>query len=95
MFLIASKTFRPLFAGGIALGALLGGFIPEQVTAQGLPVETGSHVPVWLWFIGAGILGLAIAYGITRNSKRSREEKAKTERATKELYAQEDRKTSA
>jgi hypothetical protein len=74
------------------LGLLFGGLLSDQVAAQGLPVETGSHLPVWLWFIGAGILGLAIAYGIMRNSKRSAAEKATTEQATKDLYAKEDRK---
>jgi hypothetical protein len=74
-----------------ALAGLLACFVPDQVTAQGLPVETGSHLPVWLWFIGAGILGLAIAYGIMQNSKRSAAEKATTERATRDLYAKEDR----
>src|SRR5437870_98981 len=33
----------------------------DDLAAQGLPVETASHVPVGVWFIGAAILGLAIA----------------------------------
>jgi hypothetical protein len=65
--------------------------LPHELAAQGLPVRTGSHVPVWLWFIGSGILGLAIAYGIVRTRNRTRAEKATTEQATKELYAKEDR----
>jgi hypothetical protein len=85
------KRFGQQLADCSALAGLLACFAPDQVIAQGLPVETGSHLPVWLWFIGAGILGLAIAYGIVRNSKRNAAEKATTERATKDLYAKEDR----
>jgi hypothetical protein len=39
-------------------------FLPGEVAAQGQPVETGSHLPVAMWFIGAGVLGLVLAYGI-------------------------------
>ena len=75
----------------VSLAFVAGVLLPHELAAQGLPVRTGSHVPVWLWFIGAGILGLAIAYGIMQNSKRSAAEKATTERATRDLYAKEDR----
>jgi uncharacterized integral membrane protein len=57
---------------------------PHDLAAQGLPVETGSHLPVALWFIGAAVLGLVIAYGIMRN----RTEKHIT---TKNNYAEENR----
>jgi hypothetical protein len=60
--------------------------------AQGLPVDTGSQIPVALWFVGAGILGLAIAYGVLRNRSRTRAEKQLTENATKDLYRQEEHK---
>ena len=42
-----------------------------------------------LWFIGAGVLGLVMAYGIMRNRTRTRTEKQITEQATKDLYAKE------
>lgn len=58
--------------------------------AQGLPVDTGSHLPVWLWFVGVVILGLAVAYGISRNRKRTRAEKQVTEAATRANYAKQD-----
>jgi hypothetical protein len=64
---------------------------PGSVAAQGLPVETASPVPLATWFIGAAILGLAIAYGVMRNRTRTRAEKQTTEQATKKLYAEEDR----
>ena len=64
---------------------------PNNLSAQGLPVETGSHLPVALWFIGAGILGLVLAYGIMRNRTRTRVDKQRTEQATKDLYAKENR----
>jgi hypothetical protein len=50
-------------------------FLPDNLAAQGLPVETGSHVSVALLFAGAIVLGLLIAYGITRNRSRTRSEK--------------------
>jgi phosphate/sulfate permease len=58
--------------------------------AQGLPVDTGSQIPVALWFVGAGILGIAIAYGIFRNRNRSRAERQLTNSATKDLYRREE-----
>ena len=65
--------------------------VPDNLAAQGLPVETGSHLPVALWFIGAVILGLALAYGIMRNRRRTIAEKRVTDQATKSLYAEEER----
>ncbi|WP_171708450.1 hypothetical protein [Bradyrhizobium archetypum] len=64
---------------------------PGKLAAQGQPVETASHLPVALWFIGAAVLGLALAYGIMRNRRRTRAEKQITEEATKDLYAREKR----
>jgi len=71
----------------LALFTLL--FFPNNLAAQGQLVETGSHLPVALWFIGAGVLGLVMAYGIMRNRTRTRAEKEITEQATKDLYAKE------
>jgi hypothetical protein len=65
--------------------------VPDNLAAQGLPVETGSHLPVALWFIGAVILGLALAYGIMRNRRRTITDKRVTDRATRSLYAEEER----
>jgi hypothetical protein len=75
----------------IALAALVLPMVPDNLAAQGLPVETGSHLPVALWFIGAVILGLALAYGIMRNRRRTAAEKRVTDQATKKLYAEEER----
>ena len=86
------RSFRKHLGRPLTLALLFVSMLLEQADAQGQPVETGSHVPVWLWVIGVGILGIALAYGIIRNSKRSASEKATTERATKDLYANEDRK---
>jgi uncharacterized integral membrane protein len=73
------------------LALLVLSFLPKNLAAQGLPVETGSHVPVALLFAGAVVLGLVIAYGITRNRSRTRSEKQITEQATKDLYVREER----
>lgn len=83
-----AKAWRPTIT--LVLFALPS--FPNKLAAQGLPVETGSHLPVALWFIGAGILGLALAYGIMRNRSRTRAEKQITEQATKNLYADEERR---
>jgi hypothetical protein len=77
--------------GTVYLAFVFGVLLPHELAAQGAPVRTGSHMPVWLWFIGSGILGLAIAYGTVRTRNRTRVEKAATEQATKDLYAKEDR----
>ncbi|MBR1189451.1 hypothetical protein [Bradyrhizobium sp. AUGA SZCCT0160] len=73
----------------LALSAII--FLPDKLAAQGVPVETGSHIPVALWFVGAVVLGLAIAYGIMRNRSRTRAEKQITDQATKDNYAEEER----
>jgi len=65
--------------------------LADDLAAQGLPAETGSHLPVALWFIGAAVLGLVIAYGIMRNRSRTRAEKHITDQATKNAYAEENR----
>jgi uncharacterized integral membrane protein len=75
----------------ILLALLVLALFPDDLAAQGLPVETGSHLPVALWFIGAAVLGLVIAYGIMRNRTRTRAEKHITEQATKNNYAEENR----
>jgi hypothetical protein len=67
------------------------GIFPDDLAAQGLPTATGSHFPVALWFVGAGVLGLVLAYGIIRNRSRTRAEKQVTEQATKRRYAEEER----
>ena len=59
--------------------------------AQGLPDYKGSQIPIALLYVGSGVLGLVIVYGIMRNRRRTRSEKNKTEQATRELYRAEDR----
>jgi hypothetical protein len=65
---------------------------PNNLAAQGLPVETGFHLPVALWFIGALILRLALAYGIMQNRRRTIAEKRTTDQAPKNLYAEEEKR---
>jgi hypothetical protein len=84
---LGRRTTREL----AAISTLLALF-PGELAAQGQPVETASHLPVALWFIGAGVLGLVLAYGIMRNRRRTRAEKQITAQATKDLYAQENRR---
>ncbi len=49
--------------------------------------------PYWWLFAtlgGAILLGLALAFGMKRNSERTSAEKARTEAATRREYAEED-----
>lgn len=69
--------------------------IPTPSAAQGLPVDTGSHVPVWIWFAGVVVLGLVIVYAIMRNRTRSRGEKQLTEAATRANYTAENKKAKS
>ena len=85
--LVSKRSVRGWALFGLVL-------FPDNLAAQGLPVETASHIPVALWFIGAGILGVVLAYGIMRNRKRTAAEKRMTESATKTLYAEERRDSS-
>jgi hypothetical protein len=84
-----SKRNSALSFAFLGLGSALIPF--EEAAAQGLPVDTGSHIPVALMFIGAVVLGLGLAYGIFRNRSRTAAEKRLTEQATKAQYAAGDR----
>ena len=83
----ASRAFKP----ALALVLIATVLSPANLVAQGLPVQNGPTVPVALWWIGAFLLGAAVVYGIMRNRTRTRAEKDLTERATKDLYAEEAR----
>ncbi|MEA2939978.1 MAG: hypothetical protein QOD09_507 [Bradyrhizobium sp.] len=65
---------------------------PAGAAAQGEPVANGPMLPLALWCAGAAVLGLVIAYAIFRNRTRTRADKRVTEQATKNLYAEEERK---
>jgi hypothetical protein len=91
--MVSFSSSKRLVAGASrpALAVLAVVLLPNDLAAQGLPVETGSQLPVALWFVGAVVLGLVLAYGIVRNRGRTRAEKLITEQATKNLYAEEER----
>jgi hypothetical protein len=40
---------------------------PGDLAAQGQPVQNGPMVPLALWWAGAAVLGLVLAYAILRN----------------------------
>jgi hypothetical protein len=78
----------------MALGAVFLVF-PPWLVATDSP-EKAQHIgltkfPLALWFAGAGILGLVIAYGIMRTRTRTTAEKQLTEQTTKDLYRREER----
>jgi hypothetical protein len=90
MSLIVRPT-RPVPRAKAILLVLAAQFLTKDLAAQGLPVQTGSHIPVALWFIGVAVLGAAIIYGIVHNRKRTRAERRITEQGTRNEYAEEDR----
>lgn len=55
---------------------------------------SGQSLWLILLTLGVVVLGLAMAYGIRKNSQRSVTEKRVTEAATKREYAREDRDDS-
>jgi hypothetical protein len=81
-----ARAWRP----AVTLATLALPMVPDIWLRRGCPL-TGSHLPVALWFIGAVILGLALAYGIMRNRRRTIAEKRVTDPATKSLYVEEER----
>jgi hypothetical protein len=85
------RPVRGVFKTAAIVLALLVFLFSEDLAAQGLPTETGSYLPVALWFVGAGVLGLVLAYGIIRNRSRTGAEKQITEHATKSRYAEQER----
>lgn len=92
---VRSESFskrRCLYPALCANAACLTILMTVAAGAQGLPVYTGSHLPLALWAAGAAVLGLALVYGILRNRQRTSSEKQITEQATKDLYAKEEQK---
>lgn len=63
----------------------------DDLAAQGQPVQNGPMLPLALWWGGACVLGLVMAYAILRNRSRSRAERDVTDQATKLRYAEEER----
>lgn len=56
--------------------------------------ESGS-VPIWIWFVGAGILGLALAYSTVRAGWLRREERLSLDRRTEMQQISEGRQQTA
>jgi hypothetical protein len=88
---LSCKTASGTFQLAVILTAIATVFFPVDLAAQGQPVANGPMLPLALWWGGACILGLVIAYAIMRNRSRTRAEKQLTEQATKNLYAEEER----
>ena len=49
-----------------------------------------SYGLLWLWFIGAAVLGFALAYGILRAGRLRRSERKRLDRNTKTTQRSED-----
>jgi cytochrome c-type biogenesis protein CcmH/NrfF len=52
-------------------------------------------LPLWTWFLGAFLLGLALVYGVMRNRRRTRGDRILTNEATRANYREEDRRSGA
>jgi hypothetical protein len=50
-----------------------------------------TTLPIWIWFVGAFVLGTVMVYGIFTTRGRTRQQREITDEATKELYRQENR----
>jgi hypothetical protein len=88
---LSRKTAGETFMPAVILTVIAVVFCPVELAAQGQPVANGPMLPLALWWGGACILGLVIAYAILRNRSRTRAEKQLTEQATRNLYAEEER----
>src|SRR3954470_15377959 len=88
---LSCKTAGGTFLPAVILTVIATVFFPVDLAAQGQPVANGPMLPLALWWGGASVLGLVIAYAILRNRSRTRAEKQLTEQATRNLYAEEER----
>ena len=88
---LSCKTTSGTLIPAVILTVIATVFFPVDLAAQGQPVANGPMLPLALWWGGACILGVVIAYAILRNRSRTRAEKQLTEQATRNLYAEEER----
>jgi hypothetical protein len=56
----------------------------------GMFLGKASELGLWLWFIGAFILGVAIAYGVWRTGRLNRSERAQLDRNTEMAQNRDD-----
>jgi hypothetical protein len=83
----------PLVATSLSALLLCSGELAAQTPESTLRTAgQESTFLISLWWIGSFVIGLALAYGIWRTWGRSRADKQRTERATKELYSEEQRR---
>jgi len=75
----------------IALGVSLA-MLTDAAMAQGQPVHNATPLQAWVLFIGTGMLGLAIMYGILKTRSRTVGEKRLRDEATKDVYRAEERR---
>lgn len=86
-------TSSRLSAGTMPILLLFPGDLAAQAPESTLRTAgQESTFLISLWWIGSFVLGLALAYGIWRTWGRTRADKQRTERATKELYTEEQRR---
>jgi hypothetical protein len=69
-------------------------FPPWEVATDG--PDKARHagmttVPVALWWVGSGLLAIALYYGINRTRSRSQNERVRSEEGTRQLYEEENR----
>jgi hypothetical protein len=95
-------TPKPNYAGASllillvvsALGVVFYVFPPWEVATDAPSKARHSgmaQLPVVIWWIGSGLLAIALIYGIIRTGHRSKMETVRSEEATKRLYEKEEK----
>jgi Na+/proline symporter len=82
---------------GVALLTVIAFYDPLHLTSanpESRDPQGFATTPVWIWFIGAFVLGAVLAYGILQNRKRSRSDIARSDAATRRLCASEEEKNT-
>jgi len=77
--------------------AASGGTIAEEFLLRVEPAGAigMDTLPLWTWFLGALLLGLALIYGIMRNRRRTPGDRILTNEATRQNYRDENRRSGA
>jgi hypothetical protein len=83
----ADRRWRAAGTGGVARA-----FLTCESDGQPECIVFGktSYGMLWLWFIGAAVLGFALAYGILRVSRLRRGERERLDRNTKATQRADD-----
>jgi hypothetical protein len=79
---LTSRPRRPRFSNDVSFCELAADQVEKRMGNSGVGMLLGdvSATALWLWFIGAFILGAAILYGVLRTGRLRRSERAQLDR---------------